>query len=141
MTRGWHLLIVEEKKIWYLTPMENIQTIINIIGQIIFGGYFLWNGIKHFKDHSSYTGYAGAMGVPMPSIAVYFTGVLLILGGLGVLFNIFKIISLILLVVFLIPVTFKMHAFWKISDAQQRSSEKISFLKNLALLGAVLLMM
>lgn len=121
--------------------MENIHTIINIIGQILFGGYFVWNGIKHFKDHSSYKMYATAMGVPMPGVAVYFTGLLLFLGGLGVLFNVFKLVSLILLAVFLIPVTFKMHAFWKISDAQQKSSEMISFLKNLALLGAVLLMM
>ena len=72
--------------------MQNIHILINIIGQILFGGYFFWNGIKHFKDHKSYTMYAQAMGVPFASIMVYLSGLLIFLGGLGVMFNIQKTI-------------------------------------------------
>jgi uncharacterized membrane protein YphA (DoxX/SURF4 family) len=43
------------------------------------------------------------------------------------------------LVLFLIPVTFTMHPFWK-EVGQARAIEKIQFMKNLALLGAVLML-
>ena len=121
--------------------MQNIHILINIIGQILFGGYFFWNGIKHFKDHKSYTMYAQAMGVPFASIMVYFSGLLIFLGGLGIIFNIQKTISLILILGFLVPVTYKMHQFWKKENPAEKNSEMIAFLKNVALIGAVLLMM
>lgn len=113
---------------------------IHIIGQIIFGGYFVWSGINHFAKMRDYTAYASMNRVPMPSFSVGLTGLLLILGGLGVIFNIFMTISLILLVIFLIPVTFTMHAFWKSDNPGEKAAQKIQFQKNLALLGAVLLM-
>jgi putative oxidoreductase len=113
---------------------------IHIIGQIIFGGYFIWQGINHFVNLRDYTAFAAAHKVPMPNAAVIVTGIILILGGLGVLFNIFTTIALVLLVIFLLPVTFIMHAFWKAENPGEKASQKIQFFKNLALLGAVLLL-
>ncbi len=116
-------------------------TLIHIVGQILFGGYFLYQGINHFVNHKGLTGYAASQKVPAPSVAIFGSGVLLILGGLGVLFNMYTLVALILLVLFLVPVTVTMHAFWKETDANAKASQKIAFLKNVALLGAVLLMM
>lgn len=121
--------------------MQNIHIFINIIGQVLFGGYFFWNGIKHIKDHKSYTMYAQAFGVPFASVMVYVSGLLIFIGGLGVMFNIQKTISLILILAFLVPVTYKMHQFWKKENPAEKNSELIAFLKNIALIGAVLLLM
>lgn len=120
--------------------------IIHLIGQVLFGGYFVLQGINHFKNTAGLTGYAASAGVPSPKMAVLGSGALVFLGGLGVLLYgfipyILTQISLILLVVFLVPVTFKMHAFWKKTDPQAKMMEQIQFMKNLALLGAVLSMM
>jgi len=111
-----------------------------LIGKILFGGYFIMNGIMHFMHMKNMVGYSKMKNVPMPSFAVTTTGLLLLLGGLGLLLNIQMYYSLILLLIFLIPVTFKMHAFWSIDDVNQKMAEKVNFFKNLALIGAILMM-
>lgn len=119
--------------------------IIHLIGQVLFGGYFVLQGVNHFKHSKSLTGYAASKNVPSPSLAVMGGGLLLFLGGLGVLFygfipSMWTEISFLMLVIFLIPTTFMMHAFWKQTDPQARMMEKIQFMKNTALLGAILSM-
>lgn len=41
---------------------------------------------------------------------------------------------------FLLPVTFMVHTFWKTSDPMEKMSERIQFEKNMALLGAALML-
>jgi len=43
------------------------------------------------------------------------------------------------IVLFLVPVTFIMHAFWADHDPMQRQSDMINFTKNIALLGSSLM--
>lgn len=118
----------------------NIVTAINIIGQVILGGYFIYNGIKHFKDNKDYTAYAGSMKVPAPSAAVFVTGAMLVLGGLGIFFNMYVRSAIVILVIFLIGTAFMMHAFWKLENPGEKSAQKIQFLKNIAILGALLML-
>jgi len=84
--------------------------------------------------------YAKMKGVPVPSVAVALTGLMMILGGLSMLLGIYPLVGVVLLVVFLIPVSFMMHNFWKVQDPQMRMGEMINFMKNMALLGAVLML-
>ena len=114
--------------------------IIFLIGRIIFGGYFIRNAFNHFLNHAALEGYTASKGVSMPALAVFVTGVLLLVGGIGVLLGIFIEWALLSLVLFLIPVSFIMHAFWKVSDPMAKSAEQINFMKNMALLGAVFIM-
>ncbi len=98
------------------------------------------NAYNHFKNHAALEGYAKSKGVPMPATAVLFTGVLLLIGGAGIVLGMFIKLALLCLAVVLIGVTFKMHAYWKITDPMQKMGEEINFKKNLALLGAVLML-
>lgn len=111
-----------------------------LIGRLIFGGYFIMNAWSHFKHLEPMTGYAASKGVPSPRAAVFGSGVLLLLGGLGVVFGIAPEASLALLIIFLVPVTFKMHAFWNVTDPNMKMGEQINFYKNLALVGALLML-
>jgi uncharacterized membrane protein YphA (DoxX/SURF4 family) len=114
--------------------------ILFLIGRIIFGGYFLQNAYNHFKHLDGLTKYAESKGVPSARAAVFVSGVLLMLGGLGVVFGISPEASLALLLIFLVPVTFKMHPFWKETDPNTRMQELLHFYKNLALIGAILML-
>jgi uncharacterized membrane protein YphA (DoxX/SURF4 family) len=111
-----------------------------LIGRIIFAGYFLNSGINHFMRLGMMSDYAKMKGVPLPSVSVALTGLILILGGLSILLGVYPFVGIILLVVFLIPVSFMMHNFWKIQDLQMKMGEMINFMKNMALLGAVLML-
>jgi putative oxidoreductase len=118
-----------------------METTLLYLGRLLFGGYFVYNGINHFQSLNAMAGYAQSKGAPFPKFSVGFSGLLLLVGGLSVLLNIFPVIGLIALVIFLIPVTFIMHAYWKVQDAQAKMGERVNFMKNLALLGAVLIVL
>jgi putative oxidoreductase len=110
-----------------------------IIGRIIVAGYFLFNGLNHFMLLGMMSDYAKMKGVPLPAVSVIVTGSMLILGGLSFLMGVYPVVGVILIAAFLIPVSFMMHNFWKIKDAQQKMVEMVNFLKNMALLGSVLM--
>src|SRR3989344_550917 len=108
-------------------------------GRILLGVYFLMSGYNHLKHGKMLTGYAQSKGVPMPSTAVFVTGLMLIFGGAGILLGIYVKLAVSLLALFLIGVTFKMHRYWEITDPMQKMGEMVNFNKNLGLLGAVLM--
>lgn len=112
---------------------------IHILGSIVFGLYFVVSGFNHFKNEKMLTGYAKSKGVMSPRLAVLLTGVIMILGGLGFVFGLHIQWSAILLLVFLIPTTFMMHSFWKVSDPTHKMNDQINFMKNMALIGALLI--
>ncbi len=108
-----------------------------LIGRILFGLYFSYNGIRHFLNVKSMGSYAATKSVPLPGAAVIITGILLFLGGVFIGFGIMPFVGLICLATFLIPVTFIMHSFWAETDPQSKMVNQIQFAKNIALLGAI----
>ncbi len=115
--------------------------IVFIIGRLLFGGFFLMSGLNHLKNPGGMLGYAAAKGVPYPKLAVLGTGALLLAGGIGVIFGVYPTVSLLLILLFLLPTSFIMHAFWQETDKNLKMNEKINFLKNLALAGAALMLL
>ncbi len=112
-----------------------------LVGRILFGGYFVMMGVNHFRNNMMLSQYAQSKGVPSPSTAVYVTGLMLLLGGVGILLGQYVGLAALLLVVFLLLVSFKMHNFWTISDPMAKMPEMVNFYKNMALLGAVLMLL
>jgi putative oxidoreductase len=110
-----------------------------LIGRIIFGGYWLMASFNHFKNVNYMSEYAKARGTPSPKLAVAGTGVILLLGGLSMLLGVYPVVGIILLIVFLLGVSFQMHAYWKMDDAQMKQIDMINFTKNMALVGALLM--
>jgi len=109
-----------------------------LVSRILFGGFFLLNGINHFLKGDMMTQYTAAKGIPAPKIAVYGTGLLLILAGFGIISGVYVVWAVLALVIFLIPVTFIMHTFWKVTEPNMKMTETIMFMKNIALTGAAL---
>src|ERR1700745_3867632 len=110
-----------------------------LIGRIIFCGYWLMASLNHFKNLNYMSEYAKARGTPSPKLAVAGTGVILLLGGLSMLLGVYPVVGIILLIVFLLGVSFQIHSFWKLDDAQMKQIDMINFTKNMALVGALLM--
>src|SRR5947209_1165311 len=102
-----------------------------LIGRLMFGGFFLYNGINHIKQHKNLSQYAGLKDVPMPEHAVTASTVLLLLGGASVLLGTKPKIGTAAIVAFLAGVSPFMHDFWKQQDPSQKQSELINFSKNM----------
>ena len=109
-----------------------------LIGRIIVGVYFLFNAYNHFTQWKTMSGYAQSKGVPAPQVAVLGSGVLLLIGGLSILTGFQPLIGVAALVLFLVPITFTMHAFWQDKDPMARMGNMINFTKNMALMGSAL---
>jgi uncharacterized membrane protein YphA (DoxX/SURF4 family) len=112
-----------------------------VLGRTIFGGFFIYNGINHFKHQQMMSQYAAAKGVPAAEAAVPATGAMLLAGGLSVIAGLKPREGLAAIVGFLLPVTFEMHRFWEEQDPNRRMTEMVNFSKNIALLGAALALM
>jgi uncharacterized membrane protein YphA (DoxX/SURF4 family) len=115
--------------------------ILLLIGRLLFGGLFLYNGINHFKGRAAMTGYAAYKGVPMAGVAIVISGIWLVVAGVSVMLGLRPDIGLIMIVLFLAIATPKMHNYWAAPDANARMADFINFQKNLALLGAALAML
>ncbi len=112
--------------------------VVALIGRILFAALFLGSGFGHLTQSQAMAGYAASRGVPQAKLAVLSSGVLIVIGGLMVLLGIWMDLGALLLVIFLIPTAFLMHAFWKETDPQAKQMEMVSFQKDLALGGAAL---
>jgi putative oxidoreductase len=112
-----------------------------LIGRVVFGGFFLYNGIHHLKQRKQMGQYADSKNVPMAEAAVVATGVTLIAGGTSILLGIKPKLGTAAIAGFLAGVSPVMHNFWNIQDPQQRMNEMINFSKNMALLGSAVALM
>ena len=108
-----------------------------LLGRFLFSAIFVVAGFNHFSQGA--ITHAASQGVPMASLAVPFSGVLAIIGGLSIAFGYKARFGAVLIALFLIPVTFMMHKFWGLADPAAVQMQMSHFMKNLALLGGAFL--
>lgn len=108
-----------------------------LFGRILFSLIFIIAIAGHFSQQM--IGFAAAQGVPLAPIVVPLSGVIALLGGLSVALGYKAKWGAWLLVLFLAPVTFKMHNFWAVQDPMMAMMQQAMFMKNLSMLGGALL--
>ncbi len=107
-----------------------------VLGRLAFGGFFLYNGIRHFRNRDAMAQYTASKHVPMPGAAVEATGALLIAGGVSMMTGLAPTLGAAAIVTFLAGVSPVMHNFWRHSDPNERQNQIAHFSKNMALVGA-----
>jgi len=114
------------------------MSILFLMGRIIVGAYYIYNGISHFLKLNMMTEYAKSKGVPFPELSVAASGILLLVAGMSLLLGYYPEVGVIALVLFFIPVTLMMHNFWAVGP-EAKVIQMINFSKNMALLGSALM--
>lgn len=109
-----------------------------VIGRVLFAFIFVVAAPRHFTSEGAH--HAAELGVPFASVLVPLSGVLALLGGLSVGTGYRAKWGAWALVVFLVPVTIGMHAFWLVSDPMLHHVQQAMFAKNVSMLGAALLL-
>ncbi|HEX4450176.1 MAG TPA: DoxX family protein [Kofleriaceae bacterium] len=113
------------------------MAIIELVARIFLSTIFIAAAPRHFT--AAAIAHAAELGVPLARIAVPLSGALAIVGGASVLVGFHARWGALALVAFLVPVTFGMHAFWRLSDPVAVHVQQAMFVKNVAILGGVLL--
>jgi uncharacterized membrane protein YphA (DoxX/SURF4 family) len=86
-------------------------------------------------------GFVGSKGVPAPRPAVVASGLLILAGGASIVTGFRPLWGVVCITLFLVPVTFVMHSYWKDTDPMGRINNQVNFMKNVALLGAAWMML
>ena len=114
--------------------------VIFFVGRLLLGGFLLYNAYNHLFKVKDLTAYTESKKIPMVQAAIIISGLLLLFGGYTIITGVRVTAGIAALVLFFIPVTFTMHAFWK-EEGQARMMDKVQFMKNLAILCAILMLL
>jgi uncharacterized membrane protein YphA (DoxX/SURF4 family) len=109
--------------------------ILFVLGRILFGGFFVISGIRHFQHLPMMASFTGQKGMPAPKLAVIVSGLLILLGGLSILLGIRPTWGVLAVTLFMVPVTLIMHNYWADTDPFAKQMNQVNFLKNVGLLG------
>ena len=105
-----------------------------LAGRIFLSIIFILSGIMKFTNYAGQVAYAESMGLPMAGIAIIIAGLVEVLGGAAVLTGFKARTGAWLLFLYLIPTTIIFHT--EFGDQNQ----VIHFLKNLAIMGGLLVL-
>jgi putative oxidoreductase len=115
--------------------------VVFLIGRVLFALLFVSSGLMAHLGEGGKMGrqYARSLGAPNPDLLVPLSGVVIIAGGLMIALGIWADLGALLIIGFLAGITPIMHAFWKVEDAQEQQVQSAMFFKNVALIGAALI--
>lgn len=108
------------------------------LGRVLLSLIFVMSGIHKITAWEATATQMESAG--MVAVPLFLTGAIVfeVLGGLSVMLGIQARLGALALVVFLIPTTLIFHDFWR-HEGQEQQVQMIQFVKNLAILGGVLL--
>lgn len=109
-----------------------------LLGRVFYSLIFIGSSVGHFQAET--IAYASAQGVPSAGVLVPLSGALALLGGLCVALGWKTRMGGMLLVLFLVPVTFMLHDYWNFSDPVQKMNQYQHFMKNISMLGGAFLL-
>ena len=108
-----------------------------VIGRILAVLVFIGSGLGHLTDKNM-VGYAQFKKIPSAALAVRLSGVLLLAGAAGIVLGIWGDLAAVLSALLVLIMTITMHNFWTLEDAQAKQMDMIMFMKNIAMIGGLL---
>jgi putative oxidoreductase len=115
-----------------------VQPYAVLLGRLLLCHIFLLSGFSKIMDWSGTAQQMAGKGMPM--VPLFLAGAILceILGGLSLLVGFRARLGALLLFLYLIPVTLVFHNFWAY-DGVEHKMQMINFMKNLAIMGGMAL--
>ena len=119
--------------------MNSANDITTLAGRILIAVIFLISGFFKVGGYAQIVGYAAAMHLPAPGVAIAVAAAVELACGLAILVGFKTRIAAWLLFLYLIPVTYVFHNFWAV-QGQEQQMQMVNFLKNVAIMGAMLVL-
>jgi putative oxidoreductase len=116
-----------------------MRSLIRAVGRALLAAPFIRLGWDAAKSPGPRVDMAAAIGVPEPELAVRLNGVTMVISGAALAVGILPRWAALTLVACLIPTTAAGHAFWKEDEPQKRTPQLIHFLKNVSMVGGLLM--
>jgi uncharacterized membrane protein YphA (DoxX/SURF4 family) len=114
--------------------------LLGLVARLLFLVVFVRGGYTGSINLSNTIAIVARTGAPFPSVTVPASQVLQWVGIISVALGIWADIGALCLLLFLIPVTYWTHGYWRL-EGQPRQVQTGNFLRNLTYLGGVLLIL
>ena len=115
---------------------ESCYSFAALFGRLCLSAIFLLSGFNKITNWSGTVEHMTQQG--MSAVPLVLAGAIAfeVLGGLSLLLGLYGRLGAILLIAFMIPTTVIFHDFWAVDPAQQQM-QMIHFMKNLAIVGGL----
>ena len=107
------------------------------IGRSLVGVLFLVAGVRQLMFYAGSVGYFGKLGFPVPEVTAWLSIVIHVAGGIFLIIGWKTRWTSWLLLAMVVIATAMAHRFWEY-DAAQYANQLNHFLKNLAIIGALI---
>ena len=114
---------------------------IRTVTHLLLSGIYIINGWGAFSKPGGRPKLVAAAGIPQPERAVILNAAVMILAGLLLSLGISPRLAAALLLGSMIPTTIVGHPFWKEEPGPQRQNQETQFLKNLSMIGGLLMVL
>lgn len=117
---------------------STVESVAPAAGRVLLALIFFMSGVGKVLDFEGTTGYMAAHG--MPAVSLFLIGAIIfeLTGGASIILGAYARWGAVLLIIFLIPTTLIFHNFWALEGAE-RQPQMINFMKNLSILGGLLI--
>lgn len=110
-----------------------------LLGRVLFSLVLIMSGANHLIKTEPMSQYAAYKGVPNAKLMVQLSGVASLLGGLAIVLGIWMDLAGLGVAILMVIYAVKMHNFWTVEDPQAQAAEQASFMKNISMAGAGLI--
>lgn len=119
--------------------LRTAETLAPLLGRLLLAALFIPAGLTKIPGFENTAAYMAAKGLPLVPLLLVLTILIEAGCGLLILLGWRAREAALLLFLFLIPVTLVFHGFWGVEDPAARAQEQRNFMKNLAIMGGVLM--
>lgn len=109
-----------------------------LFGRVLLALIFVTSGFGKITDFAQTAGYMASKGLPMSDVLLILTILIELGGGLLIMIGWQARWGALAIALFLIPATLVFHNFWVVPEAQ-KTVQMIMFMKNLSIMGGMLL--
>jgi putative oxidoreductase len=119
---------------------QGTQNWLTLIGRVALAWVFILAGYSKLMGIQGTVGYMQKFGMPMADVLVWVAVAIELLGGIALAIGWKTRWVAALLVIFVVIVTLVFHQFWAV-DAAQMMNQRNHFMKNLSIVGGMLIIM
>ncbi|APV49963.1 DoxX family protein [Betaproteobacteria bacterium GR16-43] len=117
----------------------NVSNTAVLAGRILLGLIFILSGFGKITGYEGTAGYMASKGMPFVNLLLPAAIAVELGGGLLLAIGFKARWAALAIFLFLIPTTLIFHAFWGI-DPKEAATQQINFLKNVAIMGGMLML-
>jgi putative oxidoreductase len=120
--------------------MGVIRGLLSLLGRLLLALIFLGSGaMNHIPNFNGVVQEMTKEGVPAPTVSHVLAIAFMLVGGISLVIGYRARFGATLLLIFLALACFYFHDFWTFEDPAQAQEQQIHFMKNLAMMGGMLI--